>query len=73
MVKLTYDPEVDACYVAFVEMSPGISAQTLSIEPFAGALQVNADLDRNGNLVGLEFIGAREVFSEAVLARASRD
>lgn len=69
-VKITYDPPVDAAYVSFVDVGPGDSVATVNLPPIAGATLVNADIDVNGHLLGIEFIGARHVFAAEVLQGA---
>ena len=51
-MKITYDKEVDALNVS---LRPGIVAKTLEISP-----EIMLDMDKNGNPLYLEIIGASE-------------
>lgn len=58
-MKINYDPEVDALYVEF----RGISAvKNIDIEE-----GVSVDLDKDGHLVGIEILDARERLKEDLL------
>ncbi|MGS2645881.1 DUF2283 domain-containing protein [Streptosporangium sp. G12] len=48
-----YDPEVGAAYVALAPMPPGGVAQTVEVHAV-----VQADLDEDGRLLGIEIVGA---------------
>lgn len=70
MVKLTYDPSVDAAYISFGEIGAGGSVATVNLHPIAGATFINADVDADGHLLGIEVIGASRVFATEVLQDA---
>lgn len=52
-IRLTYDAEVDALYVAFAE---GNVAETIEIEE-----SVYVDVDADGRPLGVEFVSAAEL------------
>ena len=59
-MQITYDAEADAMYIEFQDAKP---ADNMDIEE--GVL---ADLDREGRVIGLEILDARERIGDAVLA-----
>ena len=59
-MKIEYDPERDLLYIYFAE--PGEkSAETVTIK-----LGVYADFDKDGRLIGIEVIDAREIMGEKI-------
>ncbi|GAB3946075.1 DUF2283 domain-containing protein [Corynebacterium tapiri] len=71
-MKLTYDPEVDAAYLDIAE--PGrLSERQISgitAEGLEGELEI--DIDKDGRVIGIEFLAASEVLPPEVLDRADR-
>jgi uncharacterized protein YuzE len=68
-VRNTYDPEVDAAYIAFGERQPGETATTQHIayeRPGVGELIL--DFSEAGRLMGMELLGARGFLDPAYLA-----
>ena len=59
-MQITYDAEADAMYIELQDAKP---ADNVDIEE--GVL---ADLDREGRIIGLEILDARERIGDAVLA-----
>ena len=59
-MKIEYDPERDLLYIYFAE-SDIKSAETITIEP-----GVHADFDRDGRLIGIEVIDAKEIMGEKI-------
>ncbi len=51
-MKITYDKMVDALNVS---IRPGVVAKTIEVAP-----EVLLDMDKKGNVLNLEIIGARE-------------
>jgi uncharacterized protein YuzE len=62
-VKITYDAEADALYIQLRELA---ADDSLDIEE-----GVTADLDRDGHLIGIEVLDARERLGAAALANVS--
>jgi len=59
-MKIEYDPERDLLYIYFA--SPAAkSAETVTIKP-----GVHADFDREGKLIGIEVLDAREILGTKI-------
>jgi uncharacterized protein YuzE len=59
-MRIEYDPERDLLYIYFVE--PGKkSAETITIKP-----GVHADFDKDGKLIGIEVIDAKEILGRKI-------
>lgn len=67
---MTYDPEVDAAYIALVEVKPGEVARTLTLETLDPEVMMMADYDVNGFLLGIEIVNASRVIAAGALAKA---
>lgn len=59
-MKIEYDPERDLLYICFAE-SGTKSAETVAIKP-----GVHADFDKDGKLIGIEVIDAKEIMGEKI-------
>jgi uncharacterized protein YuzE len=64
-MKITYDPEADALYIALREAPSGDS---IDIEE-----GVTADFDADGHIIGLELLDARERLGIVGLSSVSFD
>ena len=59
-MKIEYDPERDLLYIYFAEPEKK-SAETITIKP-----GVYADFDKNGRLIGIEVIDAKEIMGAKI-------
>lgn len=59
-MKIEYDPERDLLYIYFAD-SDIKSAETITIKP-----GVHADFDKDGKLIGIEVIDAKEIMGEKI-------
>ena len=59
-MKIEYDPERDLLYIYFADAEQK-SAETITIKP-----GVHADFDKDGKLIGIEVIDAREILGSKV-------
>lgn len=59
-MKITYDPEVDALYIQFIET-------TVTTEQLADGIA--ADYDKEGRLAGIEILDALERFRDPSVLR----
>jgi len=67
-LRVTYDAQVDAAYIYFVEsISPGGVATTYSCDPAQVKGMINLDFDSAGRLLGLEILDASRYLPEALL------
>ena len=69
-VRVTFDGEADAAYIYLTPIGPGEVASTVVGDDEAGA--VNLDFDREGRLIGIEILAARQHLPPGMLARAER-
>lgn len=71
-MRLTFDGEADAAYLAIGSGADGV-ARTIPVdlgdEP---GIDVTLDVDANGRLIGVEVLGARLRLEPQVLAAARR-
>ena len=58
-MKITYDPDVDALYLEFRHLEPGM-AETRQLTE-----EILADYGPDGKLAGLEILDARRVLEQA--------
>ena len=71
-MKFEYDEKYDLLYIRFCEKEEVKVAKTLTITP-----GIHADLDKEGNLIGIEILDASKItgnkveFTFPVMARAS--
>jgi len=59
-VKIEYDPERDLLYMYFADPEKK-SAETVTIKP-----GVYADFDKDGKLIGIEVIDAKEILGRKI-------
>lgn len=59
-MKIEYDPERDLLYIYFSEPEKK-SAETVTIRP-----GVHADFDKDGRLIGIEVIDAKEILGKKI-------
>ena len=65
-LRVTFDPAVDAAYIYLHETTAGGVAKTIVCDD----VPVNLDLDKHGQLLGIEILGARALLSEEVIQAA---
>jgi uncharacterized protein YuzE len=72
-MKLTYEPEVDAAYIALTtEDEPRVVTTTYPCDPIAINGQINLDFDVSGHLIGVEILNARQFLTAGIRAMSSR-
>ncbi len=59
-MKIEYDPERDLLYIYFSEAEKK-SAETITIKP-----GIHADFDKEGRLIGIEVIDAKEILGKKI-------
>lgn len=70
---VTYDAEVDAAYIAFVEIPAGGVAFTVSdVQPPECPGEINLDFDSSGALLGVEVLWASRALPPEVIERAEK-
>jgi uncharacterized protein YuzE len=70
-MDLTYDPEANMAYIRLGQSSRGVVHSEILIQDQDLPGDLTVDLDRNGQLHGIEIFNARSFLPQAVLARAS--
>jgi uncharacterized protein YuzE len=70
-MKVSYDPESDAAYVALVPFRAGQAKRSVPLDwnP-RGGMDLIIDLDREGKVVGIEFPDASQTLRASTLASA---
>ncbi|MGD8195759.1 DUF2283 domain-containing protein [Herbiconiux sp. P18] len=70
-MKLTYDPIADASYVRLVERT-GFSmvARTVIAESILLGTSINLDFDSDGQLLGIEILGASRALRPETIKQA---
>ena len=58
-MRITYNPEANAAYLALLPVAPGQVAETFVLTD-----ALNLDVDKNGILLGLEILDATSFFGE---------
>ncbi len=58
-MKLTFDPDLNVAYLQ-VRENPTVEVQTIQVSN-----ELNVDLDKDGQVYGLEFMNARILFGAA--------
>jgi uncharacterized protein YuzE len=69
-VRLTFDPEADAAYIQLADSEPGEAVDQVIVEGIPSPAEVVLDFNSDGQLLGVEVIGARAVLSPNLLAVA---
>ena len=71
-MKITYDPEADAAYLYFKDsIGDGEVTKTeCCLENSGSSALINADVNSQGMLLGIEILGASECLPQEFLARA---
>jgi uncharacterized protein YuzE len=73
VVKITFDPKVDAAYIYLVnEIPAGSVALTYPCDPRQVHGEINLDFDADGQLLGIEVLDATKKLSPEVLRQATR-
>ena len=67
---MTYDGEANAAYIYLVPIGPGEA--DVSVPGEEEASSVNLDCNRDGRLIGIEVLSARESLPPDVIAEAER-
>ena len=70
-VFVTFDPKADAAYVRFANLEPGDAVTQVIVEGIPSPTDIVLDFGIDGQLLGVEIIGARAVLSPELLASAS--
>ena len=71
MVKITFDPKVDAAYIYLVDEFPaGGVAMTCPCDPRQVHGEINLDFDSGGRLLGIEILDATKTLSAELLRQA---
>ncbi len=70
-MKVTYDPSVDAAYIALVHIGPGDAKSTYKCHPKKIGGMLNLDFDANGRLIGIEVVGALKLLPPELLISAA--
>lgn len=73
-MKITYDEEADAAYVALDEMiKPGEAVEQVSLlETPNGQTQITIDVDKDGYLLGFEILAASAGLRPEILLTTER-
>jgi len=72
-MRVTFDPSADAAYIYLVEKGRGRSvASSQEFEPEDTGGTLILDFDRDGQLLGIEVLRARERLPAVVLEQADR-
>ena len=58
-VRVTYDESVDAAYIYLCEVAPGAAVKTYCCDPNEVGAMINLDFNADGQLLGIEIIGAK--------------
>jgi uncharacterized protein YuzE len=69
-IRVTFDPHADAAYVRLADFSPGAATTQVLVEGVPSPADIVLDFSSNGQLLGVEIIGARAVLSAELLAVA---
>ncbi|MEY8041641.1 DUF2283 domain-containing protein [Saccharopolyspora cebuensis] len=67
--EFTFDAEADAAYVAFREVGRGAAARNVPVQDAAGQVGVVLDYSADGELLGVEILGAARSLDPALLDR----
>lgn len=60
-LRATYDPAVDAAYFRLqADIEVGGVAQTVPLDPAGIGGMINLDFDKEGRLLGIEVLGAKD-------------
>lgn len=71
-MKVTYDAASDMAYIAFTVIEDKGVGQTIQLVLWPNELGINADLDKEGCLIGIEVFGARRHLPKSLLDKALR-
>jgi uncharacterized protein YuzE len=69
-VRVTYDADSNAAMIYLVPIGPGEVATTVVGDDEAGS--VNLDFDREGRLIGIEVLRARQTLPPQVIEQAEK-
>lgn len=69
---MTYDPEVDAAYIALQRIGCGGVKYTYVTEPGIDTGMINLDFDGDGRLIGIEVLSASTSLPPQLLTNAKR-
>lgn len=71
-MRVTYDKEVDAAYLYLAKIGPGGAKKTYTCDYRKVGGTISLDFDKNGVLVGIEFLDAKKMLPAALLKKAKR-
>jgi uncharacterized protein YuzE len=67
---VTYDESVDAAYIYLTEIRAGEVAKTYCCDPSEVDGQIHLDFDADGQLLGIEVLGAKSKLPAAILEQS---
>ena len=70
-VRVTFDPKADAAYVKLANFGPGEAVAQVIVEGIPNLADIVLDFSSDGQLLGMEVIGARAILSPELLASAN--
>ncbi len=70
-VRVTFDPKADAAYIKLASFGPGEAVVQIIVEGIPNLADIVLDFSSDGQLLGMEIVGARAVLSPELLASAN--
>ena len=71
-MKITYDADAKAAMISLVPIAPGAVADTFECGDDTPGGSIYLDFDKDGRLLGIEVLSARETLPEELLEQAER-
>ena len=71
-MRVTYDSEVNAAYISLTTIGVGEARYQVPVSAEHAAGEIILDLDRDGRLIGIEVLDARQGLPEALLDGAEQ-
>lgn len=70
MIKVLYDPEVDAAKIYLKDIDRGESVKTYLCDPLEVNGEINLDFNKEGQLIGIEVLDASKKLPKNILEGA---
>lgn len=70
-MRITYDREANATYIAFCDIADGMVAHTVPV-PYSKVVQTGIflDFDAEGRFIGIEILGGKKTLPQELLDEA---